>query len=153
MSATSIISNDARYTAQAQASDPTKKTGAAQKLGSQDFLNLMMKQLQYQDPMEPTGNTEFIAQQAQFSQLDATNSMNTNIASSNAVALSQSLIGKNVTIVDPDDAKKTITGNVSAATINGSNSGFVLNGKTYSLGSLKTINGMASSQTTETPSS
>lgn len=143
MSVTSTVTNEATYTAQAQQSAANKTTGAAQKLGSQDFLNLMMKQLQYQDPMAPTSNADFLAQQAQFSQLDATTAMNTNIASSNAVARAQALIGQNVTITDPDDAKKTITGNVTAATINGSNSGFVMNGKTYSLASLKTINGAA----------
>jgi len=143
MIASTQVRNDAMYTTQAQANDPNKKTGAAQKMGSQDFLNLMMKQLQYQDPMEPTSNADFLAQQAQFSQLDATTAMNSNIASSNAVARAQSLIGQNVTITDPDDAEKTITGNVTAATINGSNSGFVMNGKTYTLGSLQSINGPA----------
>jgi flagellar basal-body rod modification protein FlgD len=43
------------------------------------FLNLLVKQLQYQDPLNPMENTEFTAQLAQFSQLEALNTMSDNI--------------------------------------------------------------------------
>lgn len=139
MSITSQINDAANATAQMQASQK-KTTGAASKLDSQAFLNLMMKQLQYQDPMEPTSNTEFIAQQAQFTQLSTTQEMNNNIASNNSVSQAVSLIGKNVTLIDPDDSTKTITGNVTSATIDGKNSAIRINGKDYSLSYLKTVN-------------
>ena len=38
-------------------------------LGSDDFLKLMMVQLQHQDPMSPMDNTQFIAQMASFTSL------------------------------------------------------------------------------------
>lgn len=135
---TDQINNSANATAQYQAAQ-TKATGAAQKLGSQDFLNLMMKQLQYQDPMDPVSNTEFIAQQAQFSQLETTNTMSSNIASNNSITQALSLVGKKVSLTDPDNKNNTLSGIVSSASINGKDSSITVNGKSYALSSLKSV--------------
>ena len=50
--------------------------------------------MQYQDPLEPTSNTEYVAQLATFSQMEATLGMQSTIESSNANAL----VGKYVII-------------------------------------------------------
>ena len=41
------------------------------------FLQLLVAQMKYQDPLEPTSNTEYISQYAQFSQVEALNNMST----------------------------------------------------------------------------
>jgi flagellar basal-body rod modification protein FlgD len=46
-----------------------------------DFLTLLCAEMQYQDPLEPTSNTEYVAQLATFSQLEATLSMKTSMTS------------------------------------------------------------------------
>ena len=149
MSVTDQITNAASSTAQYQASQP-RATGSASKLDSQAFMNLLMKQLQYQDPMEPVSNTDFIAQQAQFSQLSTTQDMSSNIASSNSASQAMSLVGKSVTLTDPDNKGKTITGTVEASTINGTKSTIKVNGKDYSMSYLKTVNTSTAAASTST---
>ncbi len=51
----------------------TKAPGA---LGRDDFLNLLVTQLQHQDPLNPMDSTDFTAQLAQFSSLEQLTNMN-----------------------------------------------------------------------------
>lgn len=71
-------------------------------MGKHDFLNLLVAQLQHQDPLNPLEGTEFTAQLAQFTSLEQLNNINSNLESlqdyqaaiKNAQALD--LIGKTV---------------------------------------------------------
>jgi flagellar basal-body rod modification protein FlgD len=54
----------------------TKRT-PKQELGKDDFLMLLTKQMQNQDPMEPMDNMEFVSQMAQFTSLEQMTNMNT----------------------------------------------------------------------------
>ena len=56
-------------TAAETATDTVRKSGPKE-LGQEDFLQLLVTQLKNQDPLNPTDNTEFVAQLAQFSQLE-----------------------------------------------------------------------------------
>lgn len=48
-------------------------------MGQTEFLELMMAQLENQDPLSPQNNTEFIAQLAQFSSVEGIQSLNNNV--------------------------------------------------------------------------
>jgi flagellar basal-body rod modification protein FlgD len=77
--------------------------GPDQTLGQDQFLNLLIAQLKNQDPLNPVDNAQFMAQLAQFSQLEQTKqmtaSLNTFIQrqdSANATGL-VSFLGREVT--------------------------------------------------------
>jgi flagellar basal-body rod modification protein FlgD len=71
-------------------------------LGKDDFLTLLVAQLQHQDPLNPQDSTEFTAQLAQFSSLEQLGNVNDNLeylklataAANNTEAVS--LIGKQI---------------------------------------------------------
>ena len=57
---------------QTQTQKPVQRTD---QLGRDAFLNLLVTQLQHQDPLQPQANGEFIAQLAQFSSLEQLTTM------------------------------------------------------------------------------
>jgi flagellar basal-body rod modification protein FlgD len=59
--------------------DNTLFAAGAKQLGKQDFLNLLVTQLRYQDPLSPSENTEFVAQLAQFSSLEGTQNISESV--------------------------------------------------------------------------
>ena len=61
-------------------------------LGYDQFLQLLCAEMQYQDPLEPTSNTDYVAQMATFSQLEATLSLTETQENANA----SNLVGKQV---------------------------------------------------------
>lgn len=56
-------------------SSTTKNDKSNSSLDVNDFLQLLVAQMQYQDPLEPTDNTQYIAQMATFTQVEATTQM------------------------------------------------------------------------------
>ena len=75
--------------------DNSKKNGinpTGSNLGYDQFLQLLCAEMQYQDPLEPTSNTDYVAQMATFSQLEATLSLTETQESANA----SNLVGKQV---------------------------------------------------------
>lgn len=70
-------------------------------LGQEQFLKILLAQLQYQDPLKPMDNQQFLAQMAQFSSLAQTSQLNTRIdtlLSIQSATQSIGLIGKNVQV-------------------------------------------------------
>ena len=60
-----------------------RETGSMQTLGKDDFLSLLVTKLQYQDPLEPMDDEDFIAQLAQFSSLEQMQNIADGINTSN----------------------------------------------------------------------
>ncbi len=82
-------------------------------LGPDDFLKLMMVQLQHQDPLQPTDPTQYLSELAQFTTVEQM----TNVAQSTAKAAAEqhtlaaiAMIGHKVTYTDSNG--KQVTGTV-----------------------------------------
>ena len=78
----------------------SKNEPQGSKLGYDQFLTLLCAEMQYQDPLEPTSNTEYVAQLATFSQLEATLSMQ----STQQNTMANDLVGKYVILKPTDEA-------------------------------------------------
>jgi len=70
--------NDVQTTAVAASS--TSAAGGSSPLGKDQFLQLLVTQMQYQDPLSPMDNAQFTAQLAQFSSLEQLFQVNDNLA-------------------------------------------------------------------------
>ena len=84
----------------------TAKSGTSAAMGQKDFLTLFTTQLKCQDPLDPVKNEAFVAQLAQFSQLEATTGMSETLKayvdsmSGERMMSSTNMIGKSVSVPD-----------------------------------------------------
>lgn len=82
---------------------PTATT-KGNELGKDEFLNLLVAQLNNQNPLEPQENGEFIAQLAQFSTVEGIGQLNSNVGSlmssyqSSQALQASSLVGRKVIV-------------------------------------------------------
>src|SRR5438105_750063 len=93
-----------------RSSTVTTTTDKTRSLGKQDFLKLLMAQLQNQDPMKPMDDTQMIAQMAQFSALEASQQLNATMQTSNnmqTVFQAGALIGKYIQANQADGSSTT----------------------------------------------
>ncbi|WP_431799377.1 flagellar hook assembly protein FlgD [Halobacillus andaensis] len=92
---------------------PPKKSGSDQ-LGKDDFLKILMTQLQNQNPLDPMEDKEFVSQMAQFSSLEQMTNMSSSMSdftssqSSLPVVQYSGLIGKEVTYPVYDEETETV---------------------------------------------
>ena len=79
----------------------SKDVAGSTSLDQNDFIKLFLTQLNFQDPMEPVDNREFLAQIAQFSSLEQarqTGEKIDDLVTLNSTSQSVSLLGKYVEI-------------------------------------------------------
>ena len=92
-------------------------TEKSKSLGDKDtFLKLLVAQLKYQDPSKPADSTQFLAQTAQFTQVEKLEGIADALNAQRLVGAS-SLVGKTVVYMDDSGAK--VTGVIAAAKLNG----------------------------------
>lgn len=87
-------------------------------INQEDFIRLFLTQLQFQDPLEPVDNREFLAQLAQFTSLEQsrqTSQNTTDLLSMNATTQAVSLINRQV---DVNGLAAPFTGTVIAVQFN-----------------------------------
>ena len=76
--------------------EEAKKNGKTKSsdLDKEAFLQLLVTQMKYQDPLEPTDNTEYVSQLATFSELEQM----TNLVASSDLTRASQLVGQYVTV-------------------------------------------------------
>lgn len=95
------------------------------------FLQLLVAQMKYQDPLEPTSNTEFISQYAQFSQVEQMQ----NMAATMELTRASSMVGKLVTVESTDSKGENlqVQGYVEYVAYENGKAYISIDGSTYSL--------------------
>ena|SRR5271157_794617 len=115
--------------------------GANSTLNQADFLKLLVTQMTSQDPLNPTSDTAFAAQLAQFSALQEATAMAGDMARMQA----SSLIGATVSVESATTAGQETTGVVSAVDMSSGSPEILVNGQLYALSQILSI---APTQTT-----
>lgn len=123
-------------TAAALAKQKEKKTGNSS-LDKDAFLQLLVAQMKYQDPLEPTSNTEYISQFATFSELEQMQNMSATLELSRA----SSLVGQTVLmkITDSTGRQTTVQGNVDYVVYENNKAYLSIGGELYSMDNLDTV--------------
>lgn len=110
-----------------------KKKNVNNTMGQEQFLQLLVAQMQYQDPLEPTSNTEWVAQMATSSMVESLNNMQQAFDKQSANAL----VGKYVLINDGDNGY--VKGKVDYVTKQDGKTKISVNDKLYDLDKLDTV--------------
>ncbi|MDF9616643.1 flagellar hook assembly protein FlgD [Pseudomonas entomophila] len=100
---------------------PTTEKTDKNALGKDAFLQLLVTQMQHQNPLDPQDNGEFVAQLAQFSSLEGIQTLNSSVSSiitgmgSSQALQASSLVGRSVIVQSEKamvDTTKSFTGQV-----------------------------------------
>ena len=95
------------------------------------FMQILVAQMKYQDPLEPTSNTEYISQYATFSQVEQLS----NMADAMALSRASEMVGKTVTISQTNEngTKSEVQGVVDFVNYSGNKAYLNIGGVNYSI--------------------
>ncbi|MCM1568785.1 MAG: flagellar hook capping protein [Roseburia sp.] len=114
-----------------------KTTSANEGMDKEAFLQLLVAQMKYQDPLEPTSNTEYISQYAQFSQVEQLQ----NMAVGMDLQRASSLVGQEVYIKTTDSTgePKYVQGKVDYVVYENGKAYLSIDEQLYSMDDLDTV--------------
>ena len=138
---TSAVSSSGTTTA---AGAPTAAQNASDGLTTADFLQLLTSEMQNQDPLNPVSNDQFLAELAQFTNLQETTGMASTLTTmSNTMQQTGSMayLGQNVTLTDSNG--NVVTGTVSQVGTTDGSPYVEVNGKQYASSTITSVNGKA----------
>lgn len=137
MSATSSVNSNYNNIVNSQASTDSAQ-GPQQQLTQNDFLQLLVAQMENQDPLQPQSDTQMAAQMAQFTSLSQTTAMSSSLSMMQA----NSLIGATVTVQQPN-SNSTTSGVVQSVLLGSQSSDgtpqIVINGTAYDISQVLSV--------------
>lgn len=126
---------------------------ASSNLDKDTFLQLLVTQLKYQDPLNPTDQTQFLAQSAQFSTLEKMEVVAQQSAQAFAAQMAfgaSNLVGRPVTYLD--EGGQEVTGSVESVRFGATGPMLSVDGVEIAMNNLVSI-GQASATSTPTAES
>ena len=113
-------------------------------ISMENFLTLFVTQLQNQNPLDPTDNTEFMSQLAQFSTLEQEQQQTEYLSDISSIgsaslqldqiSLASTFIGKTIKYSDSSDSSKTLSGVVEGVKLEEDGTvSFIIDGESVSI--------------------
>ncbi len=121
----------------ASLADAVNKSAKGNTLDKDAFLQLLVAQMKYQDPLEPTSNTEYISQYATFSELEQMQNMSASMDLFRASALVGQTVLLNVR--DSQGRLTQVQGPVDFVTYENNKAYLSIRGELYSMDDLATV--------------
>src|SRR5579863_5765960 len=136
------------------ATNPTANTTSAdtvpnpnQTLTQNDFLQLLVSQMENQDPLNPQSDTQMAAQMAQFTSLQQSSAMSGSLAMMQA----NSLVGSTVSL--QVNSNTTTSGVVQGVIMQNGSPQIIVNGGDYPLSQVTSVTPTVASSTSSTSAS
>ncbi len=128
---------DGKFVESTSQSSLSKTKEAGNDMDKDAFLQLLVAQMKYQDPLQPTSNTEYISQYAQFSQVEQMN----NMAASMDLQRASQLVGKEVYMktTGSNGETKYVQGKVDYVVYENNKAFLSINESLYSIDDLDTV--------------
>jgi flagellar basal-body rod modification protein FlgD len=128
---------DGKFVQSASQSSLSKSREAGNDMDKDAFLQLLVAQMKYQDPLQPTSNTEYISQYAQFSQVEQMQSMSASMDLQRA----SELVGKEVYVKTTTTGGETkfVQGKVDYVVYENGKAFLAIDESLYSLDDLDTV--------------
>ena len=114
-----------------------EKKSANSSLDKDAFLQLLVAQMKYQDPLQPTSNTEYISQLATFSELEEMQNLNSGMTLQRASGLVGQYVFMNVT--DSNGSTTYPEGKVDFVQYENNKAYLSINGTLYSIDDLDSV--------------
>ncbi len=138
MSVSAVVKDGKLVTSGTATSSSSKSSTSTGTVDKTDFMNLLVAQMRYQDPLEPTSNTEWVSQYATFSELEQMQ----NMSSSLTLTRASGLVGKEV-IIDHTDAttgkESVVDGKVDYVTYVSDKAYLSIDNNLYSIDELQSV--------------
>lgn len=137
MSLVAPIENGKVVETSSESSMKKAKKSSENGMDKEAFLQLLVAQMKYQDPLEPTSNTEFVSQYAQFSQVEQLQNMSSNMELQRA----SSLVGQQVRVKTTDTSGDTnyVEGKVDYVAYENGKAYVSIEGNKYSIDDLDAV--------------
>ncbi len=127
------------------AATSSASTNSFQSLTSQDFLNMMVAELQNQDPTNPTDSSQILQEVSQIDAIQSNTQLTTTLQGvqlGQSIATASALIGMSVAGTDANG--NAVSGTVSSASINNGAAQLQIGSSSIPLSNVTQVNGYSS---------